>query len=79
MTERIIEALNRLGNALVNLANHIGKSIMAAFKPLIQNSKKRVSYNAKYHKITDNRKLEIELFVQSMGSNEHCYYSKMER
>lgn len=38
-----------------------------------------VSYNAKYWKIDDDNSLIIELLTCNFGSNEKCYYFKMDR
>ena len=58
----------------------LGKALSEFFsKEKIQNRRcpKRVSYNAKYWKITDDNKLNIQLMVKDFGSNDRGYYSKM--
>lgn len=84
VTERIIEACNQLVNALYYLTSTLHNLALLISgvlkKELVQYySSKRGNYNAKYWKITDDRKLDIKLMVSSMGSNENCYYSKMDR
>lgn len=81
MTERIQEVLLQLQNAINNLAFAFARIINNVFTELykIDYKKKRIGYNAKYWKITDNRHLEIKLMVRAFGSNEHCYYSKIDR
>lgn len=44
----------------------------------IRNPDKKISYYAKYWKIVDNNRLDIDLKVYYFGSNEKCYYSKID-
>lgn len=44
-----------------------------------RNRLKKIGYNSKYWKITDNKKLDIFLRCCEMNSNEKCYYIKMDR
>lgn len=44
-----------------------------------RNKNKKIGYNAKYWKITDNRKTDIKLKCSGLNSNEKCYYSKIDR
>ena len=84
VTERIMEACNQLVNALSDLASTLNnlalliswvmkKGVVQYYFP------RKDNYNAKYWKITDDRRLDIKLMIRSMGSNEKCYYSKMDR
>lgn len=84
VTERIMEACKQLINALSYLASTLHNLALLISrvlkKELVQYYfPRKDNYNAKYWKITDDRKLDIKLMVSSMGSNEKCYYSKMDR
>ena len=68
--ENIVKALN-------NIRKELERILFPILKFPLPNEHTKVSYNAKYHRITDNRRLAIDLKVSSFGSNEKSYYQKV--
>lgn len=74
--DELVQAFEDMGENIKILCNAWVNIIEKAFKqiPLCLHGKKRVSYNSKYWKITDDNTLNIKLMVQTFGSNGKSYY-----
>ena len=77
------ESFKRLNKAIIQCNKVIRNVLIDAFQqvkvPVKWRPNRRISYKAKYWKIVEDHKLIIGLMVSDFGSNEHCYYSKMDR